>query len=116
MNKLKPSLPASSGISLMTCLVSFVWASSQAQAEWTPEACYTRLTNNVATWNPGVPLKNFKVIHADGKTGPQLINRTAVLPLLYPGDQICVKATLSSTGSKGPLNPHALQCHPTGNK
>lgn len=115
MNKLT-NLSTESRISsmILVVLVSFALASSQARAEWTPEASYTQLTNSVAKWNPGVPLRNFRMVHTDGRLGPVLTNRLAVIPYLYPGDQLCVKSTLSSVNSKGPLNPHTLQCHPTG--
>lgn len=115
MNALNDSSRALRSILILASLALFAWASWPARAEWTRERCYARLTNSVSQWNPGVPLRNFKVVLPDGKLGPVLTNRVAVMELLYPGDQICVKATLSSTQSTGPLNPHSVQCHPTGN-
>lgn len=85
-------------------------------AQWSPEKCYLLLTNLVAASNPGVPLRNFRVVHADGKLGPWLTNRAEVLPLLYPGDTIRVRSVRSSTGATGPLNPHKIQEIPTGHR
>jgi len=110
MKTQKPLLP---GWRLTWALIAL--ATLPVRADWTPEKCYMLLTNLVVVENPGVPLRNFRVIHATGSLGPNLTNRSAVLPLLHPGDFVRVKSTLSSTGATGPRNPHSIMEIPTGN-
>jgi hypothetical protein len=102
-------------------LIAVLFTTLSAQAEWVADRAYTSITNNVAKWNRNVPLKYFKVIKPDGSRGPTLTDRDRILPLLRPGDRICVKVDTRynvkfTSAEPGPMNPSSLQCYETGNQ